>query len=214
MVSDGESPGGIDLAEYLVATSEDGTPEDTFAELFDIELDDETSLSDSFAAQFLSNDVVIRANDYFLGDETRHELHFDDRMEYVPCVGDAFVAAALIDTSPVVLRSYDPVTGEPVRFEITDDDTEVIPSEHVVSIGMAKELFDAESMISAAAEMDAIDPQQYYDDPLAHCQYINAFESVATYEEWTQQVSAVTVALPGEPLMEATRQAVAGEVFD
>lgn len=212
MAFDSNSDKPFDLAEHVVATSESGDPEETVARLLGTDQHGSESTLAALTDQFIENDHTFSAEDYFLDDETRHELHFGDRVEYVPCVGDALIAAALVDHESVTVRSFDPVTDEPVVFEITDESIAVTPDDHVVSIGMSTAIPDSETMSSVIGSDFVL--QRDYDDPLSHCQYINAFESVATYEQWAAEVDAVTVALPAGPLMAGARQFVAGPVFD
>lgn len=202
----------LDLTDHVVATSEETDPAETVAFLFGTDQHGPDTTRDPVTEQFLEKDVTIGVEDYLLDEETRHELRFDDRIEYVPCVGDALIAAALLDHEPVTVRSLDPVTGEPVVFEVTDEDVDVTPPEHVVSIGMSTAIPDSETMISVVGS--DVTSGRDYDDPLSHCQYVNAFESVETYERWAEEVDAVTIALPAEPLMAGTRRFAAGPVFD
>lgn len=179
--------------------------------------------------------VTIEAGDYFLDDESRHEVRLGDAVEHVPCVADALQVAVLVDREPVTVRSLDPVTGAGVTFEVGTDSLDVDPATHVVSIGVARDL-----LVALPAETDLIGftaavlgnsdlattlerraavcegPTDTAPDGFRGltCEYINAFESQETYEEWTTDVDAVTVALKAEAIMPGTRAFVDCPVFD
>lgn len=211
MDPDSDNQDVLDLAEHVVATSEDEDPRETLVDLFGHGRVDRDQGEDYLTEQFLENDVSIGLEDYFLENESRHEIRYDNRVEHVPCVADALIAAVLVDSEYVVVESIDPVSSGPVTFRVTEDDLDVSPPDHVVSIGMSEELPGSLDMISAVGcdELRDVD----YDDRLSHCRYINAFESVENYREWADSVDAVTVAVPAEPLMRGIRWFASGPVF-
>lgn len=213
MAPDSTSDDSFDLAEHVVATSEPGTPRETLARLFGEGQAGPTPVADQFA----EHDITLDVQDFFLTEETRHELQFADRVEYIPCVADALQAAVLVDHEPATVRSVDPVSDTPVTFEVGSEAIEVTPRDHVISIGAAETVVDDRDLVAftvsalGSGEDTAPGPGALRE---LGCQYINAFESVATYREWAADVDAVTVAVPAEPLMPAIHRFLAAVAAD
>lgn len=149
--------------------------------------------------------------------ETRHELHYDDRIDYGHCVDGVLFAAELVDHEPVTVRSFDPVSDEPVTFEIADGGREVTPTGAVVSMGMAEDVPETEDMITFGVGMATgeNDPESYVDHPLdLFCRNFNAFERRETYEQWAADSDAVSVAIPAEVFASLIRRFVSSPAFD
>lgn len=205
--SDTNERGG--LAQLVVATSGPDDGRDPIAALVG---------GRPAGERLAANGVTLGVEDLLADGNTRHELLLEDRVEYLPCVADALEAAVLVDQDPVTVRSVDPVTDQPVTFEITDDDVDVTPVGAVVSIGMAEAVpdsVDVTDLTIAAACGDELpggrDPEDF---PSLVCAYVNAFESVETYEEWADDVEAVSVAVPAEKMLPGIREFVDGPAFD
>lgn len=230
MTDDADTAERADWTEQIVATSEPESPIETVGRLFDIEAGPE-----QLTEAFLDQGVTIEASDYFLDEDTRHEVHLEDAVEHVPCVADALQVAVLVDQEPVTVRSIDPVTETPVTFEVGADSLDVDPATHVVSIGVNEELVEAlpegtdvisftatvlgNRDLEPALESRAAICEGPMDADLAEvralgCAYINAFESQATYQEWARDVDGVTVAVKAGAIMPGTRAFVASPVFD
>lgn len=219
-----------DWTEKIIVTSEPEPPIETVARLFDTEAGPE-----QLTAAFADQGVTLEASDYFLEDKSRHQVHVGEAVEHVPCVADALQVAVLVDQNPVTIRSFDPVTDTPVTFEVGADSLDVDPATHVISIGVARDLLEAlpegmDAINYAAAVLGSNDQRTSHEgrpvvgEELAEvglehirsvgCEYINAFESPETYQEWATEVDAVTMALRAEAIMSGTRAFVASPVFD
>lgn len=230
-MSDGtDTVEGADWTDEIVATSEPEPPIETVARLFDVEDGPE-----QLTAAFVDRGVTIEASDYFLDDESRHEVHVGDTVEHVPCVADALQVAVLVDQDPVTVRSLDPVTGTAVTFEVGADSIDVDPDTHVVSIGVAEALLEVlpeetdvvgftasvlgnsdlgSTLESGGTVCEGPTDADLDDFRSLGCKYINAFERPETYREWTTEVDGVTVALKAEAIMPGTREFVDSPVFD
>lgn len=213
MALDSTSGDPFDLAEHVVATSEPTTPQETLARLFGESQAGSTPVADQFA----EHDITLDVEDFFLEEATRHELRFDDRVKFVPCVADALQAAILVDQEPATVRSVDPVSDTPVTFEVASDAIEVTPRDHVISIGAAETVVDDRDLVAfTVSALEGGEDTAPVPGSLRElgCQYINAFESVVTYREWAADVDAVTVAVPAEPLMPPIRRFLAAVATD
>ena len=178
-----------DFADHLAAVSNLETPPETMAEYWS-----------RFAEQFAASDRTIGPEDLYTETPTRHEVRVNDRIRYSPCVLDALGAAVMEAQNPVSVRSVDPVTGTPVTFTVEDGVVDVTPEDALITFGIA----------SAIPELEASDESIFSwilqeDTPTvsdAFCQYINAFESAATYDRWAPETDAKTV--PVHPASVAT----------
>lgn len=197
------------LTEHILATSESEAPEKTVARLLG-----DRQAPNSVTEAFVKNGICLSAEDYFGHDvEPRHELHFGGRVEHVPCVADALIAAELVDHEPVVVRSFDPVSGEPVVFEGTDGSMDVTPADAVVSLGMAEGVPESETMTSLTVSAGS-GARAFEEIPTLICAYINAFEILDNYEQWAAGVEAKTVALPADKLLPVIRRFAASRAFE
>lgn len=216
--------------EQIVATSESEPPEETAVRLFG-----PNPGLERLETAFIDHAVSIEATDYFLMEETRHTIHFKDRVEHVPCVADALQVAVMLEHDPVTIRSTDPVSGTTVTFEVGTDSFDVRPETHVISLGFSRELVEAlpasENVVTFTAAVmgtgdletaledsravcDPVGDVTEYDFRSLGCRYINAFESPETYREWAEAVDAVSVALPAGAILPGTRAFVGSEIFD
>lgn len=230
MTDDTDTAERADWTEQIVATSEPEPPIETVTRLFDVEAGPQR-----LTAAFVDQGVTIEASDYFLDEESRHEVHLGDTVEHVPCVADALQVAVLVDQESVTVRSFDPVTETPVTFEVRADSFDVDPATHVVSIGVSEELVEAlppetdvisftatvlgnsdleTALESRAAVCEGPTDLDLDDFRALGCAYINAFESQETYRKWTTDVGGVTVALKADAIVPGTRAFVASPVFD
>lgn len=160
-----------DFAAHLASVSNLETPPETLEEYWA-----------AFEEALAASDETIGPEDLCTDEPTRHEVRLDGEVRYSPCVLDALGAAAMVDQSPVTVRSVDPVTRTPVTFTVDDGDVDVTPAAAVITFGVAP----------SVPELDGIDEPLFGwmleadDSSVARtfCQYINAFESPDTYEEW------------------------------
>lgn len=179
-------------------------------------LDDDSGESEGDS--FEGDDIDCGTVDELRPDEeTRHELRFDDRVEYAHCVDGALIAAELTDSERVVVRSFDPVSGKPVNFDTADGGREVTPPDAVVSMGMAEAAADSENMVDFGVGMATgeKDPGAYVEDPLdVFCRNCNAFENRESYRRWAADADAVSVAVPADVFAEMIRDLVSSSAFD
>ncbi|WP_232688911.1 organomercurial lyase [Halobacterium zhouii] len=144
-----------------------------------------------FAEQLAASDQTIEPEDLYTENPTRHEVRVNDHIRYSPCILDALGAAVMEDQDPVTVRSVDPVTGTPVTFTVDDGTVDVTPEEAVITFGIAAtipELEDSDETIFSwmlQAETPSLTN--------TFCQYINAFESADTYEQWAAETDGETV---------------------
>ena len=169
-----------DFADHLAAVSNLETPPETMAEYWS-----------RFAEQLAASDRTIETEDLYTEDPTRHEVRVNDRIWYSPCVLDALGAAVMDAQNPVTVRSVDPVTRRPVTFTVDDGTVDVSPEDAVITFGIASaipELEDSdESIFSWILQEDTPTVSD------AFCQYVNAFESTDTYEQWASETDGKTV---------------------
>ena len=143
--------------------------------------------------QFSESDLSVGFTDLYSEAPTRHEVHVDDRIRYTYCVMDALEAAVMEEQATVTVRSIDPVAGTPVTFTISDDSVEVSPEAALICFGSRVDAEDVEAVGSLAAWAVQDDKSEVQ---AAVCQYTNAFESEATYEQWASEIESVTAPLP------------------
>jgi hypothetical protein len=184
MRTDSKTDDRIDLptafAEHLGAVSNlEKTPE-TLAEYWS-----------TFADQAEASDHKIEAEDLHTENPTRHEVHVNDRIRYSPCVLDALVAAVMEAQNPVTVRSVDPVTSTPVTFTVGNDTVEVTPEDAVITFGIASTIPELESSDTSIFNWIIQADTESVSD--AFCQFINAFESSETYEQWVTETEGKTV---------------------
>lgn len=174
---------GIDLpsetAEGLQAVAGLEAPPDTFHEWA-------VAVYDGLAAA----EVSLAVEDLYLAGPSRHAVHCGRRVEHVPCVQDALIAAVLADDDPVSVRSESPVEGIVVELTVVDGTIEVEPAGAVMSFGVSTDL----PTIGGADEP----PLAWFgeaDSPLRalSCDYINAFPTSAALERWADDQARVAV---------------------
>lgn len=112
-------------------------------------------------------------------DPTRHAVHLGDRVEHVPCVLDALIAARLEDASPVTVESEPPTGGEPVELVVAGADVSATPETAVFSWGFADD--DVRPPGQQVAPDETVS--------MASCSYINAFHDAAAYRQWREGLS-------------------------
>lgn len=169
-----------DFADHIAAVSNLETPPETMEEYWS-----------RFADQLEASDQTIEPEDLYTEPPTRHEVHVNDRIRYSPCVLDALAAAVMETQNPVTVRSVDPITRKPVRFIVDDAAVDVTPADAVITFGIASSIPELEasdeSIFSWILQEDAPTVTDTF------CQYINAFESTATYEQWAAETDGKTV---------------------
>lgn len=231
MDSDSSADDGIDIADHVVATSEPETPGETVARLFgDHDPQESEAARETIAKLFDADDRLEAVDEASASDEgvcrgaattrpdepTRHEIHVGDSVEYAHCLDGALITAELVGHEPATVRSFDPVSGEPVTFRIADDGRTVTPADAVASMGMAAAAVDSEDMIGfgvgmAVGERDA---GAYVEDPLdVFCRNFNAFERVESYRQWADDADAVSVAVPAAVFAELIHGLVDSPAF-
>lgn len=125
-----------------------------------------------------SEGVTVSVEEMYQPESTRHAIHLGDRVEYVPCVLDALIAALLVEQTGVEVQSKPPTGDETVHVDVTEDDVQAHPATAVFSIGLP----DADIPDPAAlAEMESIS--------MASCSYINAFPDATAYDRLAEQLS-------------------------
>jgi len=171
-----------DFANALQGMTADGDPPTTLADAVD-----------ALDRLWKSAGVMVSVEQMYQPETTRHAVDFGDRIEYVPCVLDAVIAALVVGTTPVEVRSAEPNSNESVRLSVTDDGVEVDPVTAVFSFGVAEG--DVRNPdLSALDGTDSV--------VMASCSYINAFRDVTGYRQWQEQLSgAHTVQIDVETLV-------------
>lgn len=173
-----------DFADHLAAVSNLETSPETMGDYWA-----------RFAEQLAASDQTIEPADLYTEDPTRHEVRVNGQVRYSPCVLDALGAAVMETQDPVTVRSVDPVTRTPITFTVDDGAVDVTPEDAVITFGIAAtipELEDSDETIFSwmlRAETPTLTK--------TFCQYINAFESVDTYEQWAAGTDGKT--LPFQP---------------
>lgn len=183
-----------DLADSIQRTTDRDEPPTTLAEGLD-----------AFERVMESAGVTISVADMYQPEPTRHAVDLGDRVEHVPCVLDALIAAHLVERPVVKIRSEPPTSGDPVRIEVTDDDVDVRPSTAVFSFGLAEsDVRDPDPEAIDAMESVSLDS----------CAYINAFPDEAAYDQWATAVSeAVVMGLDADAMVAIASRVTNGWVF-
>ena len=169
-----------DFADHLAAVSNLSTPPETIGDYWA-----------KFAEQLAASDQTIEPEDLYTENPTRHEVRVDGQIRHSPCILDALGAAVMEDQNPVTVRSVDPVTKTPITFTVDDETVDVTPDEAVITFGIAStvpELEDTDEIIFSwmlQTETPSLTN--------AFCQYINAFESADSYEQWAADTDGKTV---------------------
>ena len=184
MVTDPDTDDRIDLpsdfADHLATVSNLETPPETMGDYWA-----------RFAEQLRASDQTIEPADLYTEDPTRHETHVNSQIQYSPCILDALGAAVMEEQNPVTVRSVDPVTRTAITFTVDDSTVDVTPTDAVITFGIAEtipELEDSDEPIFSwmlQAETPTLTD--------TFCQYINAFESAHTYEQWAAETDGKTV---------------------
>lgn len=170
-----------EFANHLAVVSNLETPPETMAEYWS-----------RFADQLAANDQTIDPDDLYTEDPTRHEVRVNDRIQYSPCILDALGAAVMEDQNPVTVRSVDPVTRRAVTFTVNRGTVNVTPEAAVVTFGIASTIPELEASDESIFSWILQGDTSRVTD--AFCQYINAFESEDTYEQWAAKTDGKTVA--------------------
>lgn len=144
------------------------------------------------ANQYSENDLTVGFADLYSKAPTRHEVHVDGRVRYANCAMDALMAAMMEEQATVTVRSIDPVAATPVTITVSDDAAEVSPEGALICFGMNLDPADVEA-VGSLAEWSVQDDKDEIRDSV--CQYTNAFESEATYEQWASATDSVTAPL-------------------
>lgn len=169
-----------DFADHLAAVGNLETTPGTLAEYWA-----------QFAEQLAASDQTIEPADMYIEEPTRHEVHVDGQIHYSPCVVDALTAAELEAQTPVTVQSVDPVTRTPVTFTVGHEAMDVSPADAVITFGIASTIpaleSSNESIFSWMLQADTPSVST------AFCQYINAFESADTYEQWNADTTGKTM---------------------
>jgi hypothetical protein len=156
-----------DFATALTAMETSGDSPTTLAEALD-----------AFDRMMDSAGVMVSVEEMYQPEATRPAVYLGDRVEYVPCVLDALIAALLIEQTQVEIQS-DPPTGDPtVHLDVTADDVQVQPATAVFSLGLP-----------AAGIPDPTALEEMESASIASCSYINAFPGGAAYDRWAEQLS-------------------------
>ena len=171
-----------DFAEHVATVSGLDTPPSTLEEWW-------TELLDQFSE--LDREVTLA--DLYSESPTRHEVHVNDRVRYTYCAMDALAAAVMEAQSAIRVRSVDPVSGTPVWFTVSDGSVRVSPEGALVCYGSTVDVQDVQAAGSLAAWAVQDDKDEIQ---TAVCQYTNAFESEATYEQWASTTESATAPLP------------------
>lgn len=184
-----------DFADHLAAVGNLETTPETLAEYWS-----------QFAEQLAASDQTIEPADMYVEDPTRHEVHVDGKIHYSPCVLDALTAAELEAQTPVTVRSVDPVTRTPVTFTVGDEAVDVSPADAVITFGIASSIPALES-----SKESIFNWMLQADTPsvsTAFCQFINAFESADTYEQWKTDTTGKTMLVQPQAARELIQQYV------
>lgn len=155
-------------------------------------------------------DDPLTAADMYADGKTPHEVHLDDGVQHSPCVIDALIAAHLEPTMPVTVRSMDPMSGEPVTFEVGDDLT-VTPASAIVSYGTTADMPDpseTDNVWVDVHEDDFGETGEYV------CPFINAFESEDHYEQWASEFNVMTMPLTASQAEWMIHEISSGPLFN
>lgn len=153
--------------------------------------------------QYSEADLAVGFDDLYNPEPTRHEVHVNERVQYTYCALDALMGAVMEPQDPVTLRSIDPVSGTPVTVTVGDDAVDVSPGTAILCFGLDLTEADVEAAGSLAAWSLQDDKDEIRESV---CQYTNAFENEATYEQWAAQTDSLTAPLPPEDVVPLVRQ--------
>lgn len=128
--------------------------------------------------------VTISVDQMYQPEPTRHAVNFGDRVEYVPCVLDALIAAFADGSPPVEIRSTPPGSNETVHLVVTEDEVTVDPTTAVFTFGVAADEIQNPDLSTFEGADSAV---------MASCSYINAFRDATAYEQWKEQLSEAYV---------------------
>lgn len=169
-----------DFADHLAAVSNLETPPKTMGDYWAL-----------FAEQLAASDQTIEPEDLYTENPTRHEVRVDGQIQYSPCILDALGAAVMEDQDLVTVRSVDPVTRTPITFTVDDGTVDVTPEDVVITFGIAATIPELEASDETIFSwmLQAETPSLTN----TFCQYINAFESADTYEQWAAETDGKTV---------------------
>ena len=165
----------------------------------DDQADPPLTLQEAFAGVDELLDDGASVNDMYRAEPTRHAVHVGETVEYVSCVLDAMIVALARNIRPIGIQSEPPGGEEPVQFQVTNQEIQVIPESAVASFGIANE--------------DITDPTVFTEPidetvPLPSCSVINAFPDSAAYDRWAADIShAVVMKLTIEELVAIAQQA-------
>ncbi|MFC7156636.1 organomercurial lyase [Halomarina halobia] len=181
-LTDGRTELPTDFAEHAAIITGLDTPPETLEEWWA-----------TVVKQYSGDDLAVELTDLYSDAPTRHEVHVNDRVRYAYCVLDALQAAVMEEQTTVTVRSIDPVSSIPVTFTVSDDSVEASPENALICFGSSIDPEDIEAIGSLAAWSLQDDKDEIHG---AVCQYTNAFESEATYEEWASKTGSITAPLP------------------
>lgn len=154
--------------------------------------------------------VTIAPEDMYQSEPTRHAVHIDGAIEYVPCVMDALIVALLHDDDVVEIDSESPQEGETIRFRVTEDDVTVVPTSAVISFGLGIEESTNPDFGSLKDTLNAPDASI----PTT-CSVINAFPDSSSFERWVAEVSeAALVEITVEKAFDLSKRAVRAHVAE
>lgn len=186
MVAESQPDDQIDLptdfADHLATVSNLETPPNTLAEYWA-----------KFTEELAATDHTIEPEDLYTDTPTRHEVRVNDRIQYAPCILDALGAAVMEPQIPVTVRSVDPVTHTPITFIVEGDTVDVTPEDAVITFGIASTIPDLEASDTSIFTWILQEDTPTVSD--AFCQYINAFESTATYDQWATATNGKTIVI-------------------
>lgn len=181
-----------DFADHAATLLNLDSPPATFEECW-------TAMSEQYSAA----DLAVEFDDLYSSEPTRHEVHVDERVRYTYCALDGLMAAVMAAQETVTVRSIDPVSARPVTVTVSDDVVDVSPETAVLCFGLDLSPADVEAAGSLAAWSLQDDKAEIRESV---CQYTNAFENEATYEEWAAQSDSLTAPLPPKKVVPLVRQ--------
>ncbi|WP_336023104.1 organomercurial lyase [Halobellus salinisoli] len=140
-----------------------------------------------------------------VGGETPHYAKTDGETYYFRCFYDGIALAHLVD-KPVEIRTEAPTNGSIEMRMSPQGDIDVIPSDAVMSFGVATD--------TDVPPGDVPTAQEIYE---AVCPYVKAFHTRADYERWSEDVAATTIGIPleaGVPIAAALTATSPSEVTE
>lgn len=171
-----------DFAEHAAAVTDLDAPPATLEEWWT-----------AVVEQYSTNDLTVGLTHLYSESPTRHEVHVNGRIRYTYCVLDALQAAVFEEQDTVTVRSIDPVAATPVTITVSNDAVEVSPEGALICFGSSLDVEDVKAVGSLAAWSVQEDNTEIQ---ASVCQYTNAFESEATYEQWASVTDSVSAPLP------------------